>query len=1567
MKKFLLWTGIVLLSPLLLFVVLTVLLYLPPVQNWAVDQVAAIASEQTGLQISVDEVDLDFPLDLGIEGVRVVRPPRDTIADVERVVVDVELLPLLSRRVVVKTLALDGARLNTADIVSDVQVKGRVGRLSVSSRGIDLGAGTVDLNDARLSDADLTILLSDTAAADTTTSSTPWLIRVDSLTIDRSRVELHTPGDSMRIEAYLGHAQAADGMADLLKGRYTVRTLALDDCRAACDQTFEPRLPRGLDHNHLAIDGLQLQADSIFFESPELALKIRSAAFREQSGLQLDRLQATLLMDSTMLRVPQLSLSTPYSNIRASADIDLSFADSIQPGKLTTDIDAQVGKSDLLLFLPDQQALLGPRFPEWPLSVQASVSGNLQEADIRQLDVTLPSAFHATAHGTVARVTDPSALMTQLELDVQTYDMGFASALVPALGRDFALPKGMQLSGTIKTEGPQYAADVLLRDGHGTLRLNGRYNERARRYDADIRVSRLNLHRFLPRDSLYELSATATARGQGFDFMKKSAWLEADAYVAHLRYGALSIDSVQAAARLSDGHALARLSGHNRLLQGTITADALLGTGDLRATVAADLHRLDLQALRLVEDPLLVGGCGHIDISSNLKEQHHLSGLIADLYIRDSMKVYRPEDIGLLLHTTRDTTLARLQSGNLILKMDAQGGYLSLADRLQAIADTLERQMDVKTLNQTHLTTMLPRMRLYITSGNDNPVANFLRSSANIKYRDLLVDLTCSPERGLNGQAHLFGLNADSTLIDTIRLDLRHTDGGLSYSGVVANGRKNPQFVFRALLDGRLYDSGAVVGTRFYDEKGRLGLRLGSTVSIVHDGLRFHLVPERPTIGYKEFTLNSDNYLLLHKNLKLEAKVDLIADDGTGVKVYSESRDSTLLQDLTVSLHRMDLDKLTAAIPYVPRITGELNGDYHLVMDQQKQVSVATDMDVRQMTYEQCPIGDVGAEFVYLQREDDTHAVQGRLLLSDKEVGSLKGEYLGDGDGHLNASLRLTHFPMALVNGFIPEQLIGFEGYAEGDMTVVGSMKTPKVDGEVYLDSAALHSVPYGVRLRFDDDPVRIVNSQLLLENFTMYAHNDEPLNIMGNIDFHNTERVTMDMRMRARNFQLVNSRQTKQSIAYGKAFVNLFARMSGRLDRLSMRGRLDVLGNTDLTYILLDSPLSTDNRMDELVKFTEFSDSTDVKVDRPTPDGLSADLTLSIDEGAHVLCALNVDESNYVDLFGGGTLRMKYDRDGISMTGRYTLTSGEMKYSLPVIPLKTFSIQDGSYVEFNGPPDNPRLNITATERTKASVAEEGTQPRSVTFDCGVVITKTLRDMGLEFIIAAPEDNAVANELAAMSAEQRGKLAVTMLTTGMYLADGNTSGFSMNSALSSFLQSEINNITGNALKTLDLNIGIDNTTDASGQMHTDYSFKFAKRFWNNRLKVQIGGKVSSGQEAHMGQNQSFFDNVAMEYRLSPTSNQYVTLFYNQNVYDWLEGYTGEYGGGFIWKRQLDNFWDIFRFWRSDRRQPLPSRSMQQWQRTDSTHTATRPPHDTIPAAAHSHRADTTNTTQHETR
>ena len=502
---------------------------------------------------------------------------------------------------------------------------------------------------------------------------------------------------------------------------------------------------------------------------------------------------------------------------------------------------------------------------------------------------------------------------------------------------------------------------------------------------------------------------------------------------------------------------------------------------------------------------------------------------------------------------------------------------------------------------------------------------------------------------------------------------------------------------------------------------------------------------------------------------------------------------------------------------------------------------------------------------------------------------------------------------MDIFNGFVPEKLVGFRGYAEGMLTLKGSLKKPDVNGEVFLDSTFMYSEPYGVEVRFANDPVTITKSHLVFENFEIFSHNDSPLNVKGSFDFSDMDKMMLDVQMKAKNFLLVDAKETGRSEAFGKAYVDFYGTMKGRLDDLDLNGRLDVLGTTNLKYNLKDSPLSTDDQLSGLVEFVDLKDTFDDVVNRPPLTGFNVDMIINIDEGAHVDCYLNADHSNYIDVIGGGEMRMKFNMvDGATIRGRYTIGSGEMKYSLPVIPLKTFTISEGSYIEFTGDPMNPRLNITAEEQTKSTVGEGSNRGRAVEFTCGVVVTKTLKNMGLEFTIDAPEDLTIHNQLQSMTKEERGKLAVTMLTTGMYLADGNTKNFTMNSALSAFLNSQINQISGKALQSLDVSFGVDNSFNSNGTLHTDYSFKFAKRFWNNRLRIVIGGKLSSGADV-VPQEQTFFDNVTFEYRLSPTSNKYLNLFYQRDSYDWLEGNVSRFGGGFMWRRKLKRLKDLFNF------------------------------------------------------
>ena len=1511
------WVVGIVLTPVLLFVILAVLLYIPPVQNWLVRQVTAYASKQTGMDISVRRVKLVFPLDLGVEGFRMIHQNdslpqvRDTIADVGMLVVDVRLRPLFRQRVEIDALEFNDVRLNTDGFIPDTRVKGSVGRLYLKSHGIDLGKETVRINEAELADAAVSVELGDTVPPDTSTTQNNWKITVDRLAIFRTGVTVSMPGDTLQLAAYMGDTKAVGGYFDLGKGLYRVDRFDWNDGKAAYDNNFEKPVD-GLDVNHIELTDVAVGIDSLYYCGTDLRLSLRQCAFKEKNGITVERLSGPVAMDSSNVYLPALSLRTPDSYLSARLIMALDAFDENTPGRLSLSADCSIGKQDIMRFLGGMPSGFVRRWPNSPLTVKAAVAGNMRNLNFGGVNVKLPSAFNINVSGSAGNLTDMDKLRAAVRLDVRTYDLSCVNELLKAQGMSVIIPRNITLRGNVGIDGKAYKASLIASEGRGSLRLDGCFNAAGMSYAAQMAVKSLDVGRFMPGNDMSDLTARASVRGRGVDFMSPRTCLAAEAEVVKFGIGQYNLDSISLDAEIKDGNAHACLNSDNPLAKGLVTVNAGISRKMINSTLTADVEYIDWYGLKLVESELTTSLKCNVGVSTDLKTMLGISGKIQDLAIHDSSRVFRPDDLMVDVYTTSDTTHFVTECGDFRLHFNGRGGYKKILAGFDAFGKELSAELKSKQISISELRKKLPLADFYLVTGKDNPLSRFI-AREGYTFQDASINLSSSPLLGLNGKVELLKLQNAKMQLDTVRFNIVSDSVNCTYNAQVRNNRDNKQYVFNALLDGYVFEKGSGASLRFYDARDSLGLKLGVEASMEAEGIKVHMLTDDPIFGYKKFNVNEDNYVYMGADRRVSADLRLRADDGTGVYIYSNDENTEALQDMTIVLNRFDLEKALSVVPYMPDITGIMNGDFHIIQ-RPEDLSLSASLSVDSMTYERSRMGNISTEFVYMPKSGGRHSVDCVLNCNDEQVAEISGSYLSEGDGNLDIDILMTRMPMRLVNGFIPDRIIWLNGYADGKLAVNGPLSKPQANGEVMFDSCYMYSAQYGVKMRFSNEPIRIVGSNLLFEDFKMYSDNDNPLTLDGNVDFSDLADMRLDLGLSASNFQIIDAKENRRSVAFGKAFVNFLATMKGPVERLEMLGRLDVLGSTDMSYILRDTPLSTDNRMDELVKFVNFEDTAAAVVEHQPISGFTIDMTINIDQGAHVMCYLNSSHSNYIDIMGGGSLRMQYDLAGnIRLTGRYTLDNGEMKYSLPIIPLKTFTISDGSYIEFTGDPMNPKLNITATERTKASVSSGSNgESRDVEFDCGVVITKTLADMGLEFTLSAPEDMTLNSELQSMSVEQRGKLAVTMLTTGMYLADGNTSGFSMNNALSSFLQSEINNITGNALRTLDLSFGMDNSKDASGNTHTDYSFKFSKRFWNNRMKIVVGGKVSTGLDV-ANQNESFFDNVTFEYRLGRSSDKYVKVFYDNNAYDWLEGTTREYGVGFIWRRTLQNFRGIFSF------------------------------------------------------
>lgn len=1517
MKKIVKWVVIILLIPPLLFLILTVLLYLPPIQNWVAGHVADYASRQLDMDISVGHVSLKFPLDLQIDDFQAIKANdsinglTDTIAKVDKLVAKVQFKPLLKKQVEIDALQLSNAIVNTDGLIPDTRVKGRVGNLNLQCHGVDLNKQTLRVDEAILDDADIDVALGDSVPPDTTETENFWKIYADKLRVSNSKVAVHMPGDSLSVAADISLLTASNGAFDLGEGKYTVAQLDLKGNSAKYNKNFEKAV-EGLDTNHLHFSGIDIGLDSVSYQQPHLDVKVRHCALQEKSGIQIEDLTGRVALDSTRLAVNNLNLKTPDSHIKADVQMDLDAFDEKHPGVLYTDINATIGKQDMLRFMGNLPEKARRSWPAQPMMVSGKLRGNLNHADFEGLHVDWPSTLTMHANGHVDNLSHPNNLNAAVRLKGKTGNLDFLpSMLGPDVEQNVRIPRGMALEGDIKAQGKKYGANLNIAEGNGKIKTVVDFDSKLMAYNARIDADKFAVGHFVKNIPAGPLTAHIEAKGQGTDFLSKNTTLQAKALIADFKYDKWQLNGVRAEASMKNGLVNADVESHNALLDGHVAFNAALSNKKLDGNFDFDLNNADLYSMRVADTPLTIAGIGNLDIHSDLKENHSVRGRVSNLSLTYNNALYQPDEIELDVLTRTDTTYAYVDCGDFHLNMNGQGGYKRLLKQVEKLSDEMSAQIKEKRIDEQQLKDLLPNMNLYLKTGKDNFFADILEETG-YSFQNVLIDLTSSPHDGLNGSFSVDSLVAEGYQLDTVRLNVLTDERGIRYNGQVRNNADNPQYVFNALLEGGISGGNAYLHPKVYDKNDVLGLDLGLKAAMEQEGIRLQLIDTAPIIGFIPFKANDDNFIFMANDKRLSANLDLMAEDKTRLYVYTNDDNLNALQDLTVSVDHFDLDRIMSILPYLPDVKGIANGDFHIIQTT-NDLSVSGDFGVDKLVYEGNKMGDLSTEFVYMPNDDGSHYIDGILYFEKEEVGTLVGSYYPDNGGRIDADFTLSRTPLSLVNGFIPDQLLGFKGYATGAMSIKGPLSNPAVNGTITPDSAYVFSSPYGIEMRMEEQDLKIVGNHLNFENYKFYAPNSNPLTINGSLDFSQLDRMFLDLRMSARDFLLVNSKEMPNSEAYGKAYVNFFSRINGPLDALTMRGKLDLLGSTNMTYVLRDSPLAMDNRLNELVVFTNFNDSTEQIVKRPPINGFTMDLSMSIDNAAQIKCDLNAEHSNYIDLIGGGELRMQYNSiDNLRLTGRYTLSNGEMKYSLPIIPLKTFSIQDGSYIEFTGDPMNPRLHITALEKTKATVADEGGGTRSVDFNCGVVLSQTLNDMGLEFVVDATDDMIISGELASMSKEERGKVAVTMLTTGMYLADGNTSGFTMNGALSSFLQNEINNITGNALRSLNFSVGVDNATDATGNMHTDYSFKFAKRFWNNRLSISVGGKVSTGSEVEE-QNQSFFNNVTFEYRLSPTSNKYLKLYYNRDSYDWLEGDVGEYGGGFLWRRKIDHFSDLFKW------------------------------------------------------
>ena len=1475
-----------------------VLLYIPPVQNLLRREVTAYASEATGMQIQVERIDLRFPLNLLVRGVEVIQQP-DTLLSLESLNVRVQAWPLIKGKVEVDEVTLNQVAVNSAGLIEGMKIKGVLGRFFLQSHGVDLSNEIAIINQVDLSDTHVQLVMNDTTTAPKdTTASAPvnWKVDLHQLNLGNVSFSMQLPADSMRMAAYIGEASVNDAQADLKNQFYSLKQFLLSGGSANYD-TGAAKPVEGFDASHIAVRDIRIGLDSLLYKGRNMNAVLREFSMNERSGLSITSLAGRVYSNDSIICVPGLKLQTPHSEIDLSAHTYWELVNIPTTGRLSANLNAYIGKEDVMLFtggLPDS---FKEAYPFRPLVIRAGTDGNLKEMQISRFTVDLPGAFSLEGGGLLENLADSITRSGTVGLKMTTQNLNFLTALSgEAPNGTIVIPDSMDLVAKVDINGPAYKANLKLREGQGTIDMDAALNTLTEVYKADLKINNLQLHNFLPKDSIYELSLSADAEGRGLDVTSYRSFAKLNLSLDQLHYAQYHLSNVDLTGALKGALVTARLTSDNALLKMTTEAEYNLAHSYPDGKVTMDVTQLDLHELGLMPQPM----------------KHPLA-------------------FNFSAEARQNRVFTHLVSGDMKLNLSARSGVEPLIRQSTHFVDVLMRQIDEKALDHAELREALPTAILSFSAGKENPLAYFL-ATQNISYQDASMKFGTAPDWGINGKAAIHTLKVDTLQLDTIFFTVKQDTTSMKLRAGVINGPKNPQFSFSTAITGEIRDRDAELLVDYKNEKGETGVLLGVNARPLFEGhgkgngIAFTLIPENPIIAFQKFHFNEKhNWIYLHKNMRVYANVDMWDDEGMGFRIHSVPGDTVSLQNIDVEIRRIRLAELSSVLPYFPEITGLFSAEAHYVQTE-KDLQLSAELSIDELTYERQRIGDVTLGATWLPGEQGKQYLNAYLNHDQAEVLLADGKLIptGTGKDSLEVNMELDHFPLRVANVFVPDQMVTLSGDLDGNLKITGSTEQPLINGELSLDSVAVLSRQYGARFMFDNRPVQINNNRLLFDKFAIYTTSKNPFTIDGYVDFRDMSRPMANLNMLAQNYTLLDAKRTRESLVYGKVFADFRATVKGPLDGLNMRGNISLLGNTDVSYILTDSPLTVQDRLGSLVTFTSFSDTTTVvRQEVPTVSlgGLDMVMMVHIDPSVRLKVDLDASNDNRIELEGGGDLSMKYTPQGdLTLTGRYTLSGGLMKYALPVIAAKEFAIDNGSYVEWTGNPMDPMLNFKATDRIRASVSEgENGGTRTVNFDVSIVIKNRFDDLSFAFDVSAPEDATIQNELTAMGAEERGKQALYIMVMKTYLGTGPIGGggggvgkLNMGSALNSVLSSQINSLMGN-LKNASVSVGIeDHDLSDTGGKRTDYSFRYSQRLFNNRFQIVIGGKVSTGENA-TNNAESFIDNISLEYRLDRTGTRYVRLFYDKNYESVLEGEITETGVGLVLRKKLDKLSELFIF------------------------------------------------------
>ncbi|MDE5969520.1 MAG: translocation/assembly module TamB, partial [Muribaculaceae bacterium] len=1474
-------------------------------------------------------------------------------------------LPLIKGKVSVPTLSVNDIVYAMGNPDSALQLNATVDNVyawdaSVRLSDMDINLLKGEVDGVRIKMAiknDTTTVQSDTV------QPSPLTVNADNLVISNLDFAMSLEGTIDSLGTHVGKANLVKGQFDLLKSDIHAGALIIDSISAAyiypavttststpTDTVTSASAPwtvnvdkisitgqsalyalngavptHGFDMNYICVSDIKIDIDSLYNRGTSIRVPIKRIEATERCGLPL-LANGLFEMDSTEMRVDSLTVATSFSSINLTGVMGVGDLTTTPNLPLHLNAHASIAPIDVKRALPAMSQFVSALPPYANLEAQANINGTTSSLSINEISAALPGILTLGADGFVESPFNMDFASGNINLRGHIISGKTVQRMVmdpkTAKSSGIVIPR-INLNGNVSLRSGTIDTRLRARTDTGTIALDARWNGKHEFYKADITAKDFPIEAIMPGLGMRDLSANLKLEGNGYDSFKPDTKIDASIDIVNLIYNRATLKNVQALATLSNGQGEVMLKSANRAATFQIVASGNLSPNPYYWTIRGDIPSIDLYALGITTDPTTITlsfDCNAgVDVDNHtLDAQLRFNNIMANM---GENATYSTKGLIVDFSGTDSLTRAKITDHSLVLDFVSPLPVDSVASQFSVASDTIIEFMHRQRTDIPLIQSILPKFKLTFTSGaSGNILTNALQKSG-MSFKSINARLT--NDSLINMNAQLLKLKSGSVKLDTISLAINQIGKYLTLNTDVNNARGTWDEMAHLNLTGYLVDAKAGLFFKQSNISNKTGYSIGMVAQTADSVVTINLVPYNPVIGYKDWTVNSDNYItynLIHRHV--DADLHMHSNESS-IALFTDHNDSIRGQeDINLIVKDIHIADWLSINPFAPPMKGDLSVNLKVGQRENHVFTGNGIISLDDFYYGRERVGSFKIDADISTNAKGTLNADLALMVDSIKTITVRGA-LNDSTAASPFLLdfRMIHFPLKVVNPFLPSGTATLSGMLNGNMEITGSSADPKFNGSIEFDSTTMKVTMLGTTFKFAETKIPVDSNIVYFNNYTIQGVNQNPLSINGEVDLRRIWAPMIDLVLKADNMQIVNStKASKGADVYGKAFINVDATVQGELSDLDIDAALTVLSSTNVTYVMTDAQSTLKSRdIGDMVRFVNFADSSTLVVDT-IPDNTSSmnlNALLTIQPGSTLNVDLSTDGKNRVTLQTNGTLDYSVNSMNDSrFTGRLNINSGFVRYSPPLMSEKVFNFQEGSFVAFNGDMMNPILNIHAVDNLKANVTQTGQNSRLITFNILLDITGTLDEMNVKFDLETNDDITIQNELQSMSADQRANQAMNLLLYNVYTgpgtkADSNIGG----NALYSFLESQLNSWAANNIKGVDISFGInqyDQTTNGATSTTTSYSYRVSKSLFNDRFKIVVGGNYTDDNDPDQNIAEDLINDISFEYLLNQNGTMLVRIFRHTGFESILEGEITQTGVGFVYKRKIQNLGEMFK-------------------------------------------------------